>query len=137
MSARYGFKTPSTGAAGALLASASSMRLLTLLAVGALAYGVYHYRQQQPARQRRTGMSDEFLAESVRSGIAGASSRPVDVRCINGVVSLRGTVRRPELDLVLAAALAVPGVVQVTNLLETDEPVGDLGPMQSGIASGV
>ena len=112
------------------------MKLLTLLAVGALAYGIYHY-QQQPRRRRRTGMSDELLAESVRSGIAGASSRPVDVRCVNGMVSLRGTVRRPELDLVLAAALAVPGVVQVTNLLETDEPIGDLGPMQAGIATGV
>jgi len=39
-------------------------------------------------------------------------------------------------DRVLAAALTVPGVVQVTNLIETDDPVGDLGPMQSGIATG-
>jgi osmotically-inducible protein OsmY len=60
----------------------------------------------------------------------------VDVRCVDGVVSLRGTVRKAERDLVLAAALAVPGVTQVVNFLETDEPVGDLGPMQSGIATG-
>jgi osmotically-inducible protein OsmY len=114
------------------------MRLLTLLAVAAVAAGIYHYRTQGvPRRRPGARMSDELLAESVRSGIAGASSRPVEVRCVNGVVSLSGTVRRPELDLVLAAALAVPGVTQVTNLLETDEPVGDLGPMQSGIASGV
>jgi osmotically-inducible protein OsmY len=113
------------------------MKLLTLFAVATLAAGIYHYRQQAPGRRRRTALSDEMLAESVRSGIAGASSRPVDVRCINGVVSLRGTVRRAERDLVLAAALAVPGVTQVTNFMDTDEPVGDLGPMQSGIASGV
>ncbi len=39
--------------------------------------------------------------------------------------------------LVLAAALAVPGVTQVTNFLETEEPVGEISTMQSGIASGV
>ena len=125
---------------GAPLASAGSMRLLTFLAVAAVAAGVYHYRSRTgPARRRRDrqAVSDELLAESVRSGIAGAASSPVDVRCINGVVTLRGTVRTAERDLVLAAALAVPGVTQVTNFLETDEPVGDLGPMQSGIASGV
>ena len=112
------------------------MKLLTLLAVATVAAGIYHYRQHAAPARRRAAMSDEMLAESVRSGITGASSSPVDVRCINGVVSLRGTVRRAERDLVLAAALAVPGVTQVTNFLETDEPVGDLGPMQSGIASG-
>jgi osmotically-inducible protein OsmY len=115
------------------------MRLLTLLAAAALAAGIYHYRQHLGrARPDSQASSDELLAESVRSGIAGASSRPVDVRCINAVVSLRGTVpTRAERDLLLAAALAVPGVAQVTNYLETDEPVGDLGPMQSGIATGV
>jgi osmotically-inducible protein OsmY len=114
------------------------MRLLTILAVAAVAAGIYRYRTQVlPRRRQRAAVSDELLAESVRSGIAGASSRPVEVRCVNGVVSLRGTVRAAERDLVLAAALAVPGVTQVTNFLDTDEPVGDLGPMQSGIASGV
>ena len=114
------------------------MRLLTLVAVAALAAGIYHYRTRtaRPAAAR-TGGSDELLAESVRSGIAGAASSPVDVRVINGVVALRGTVRKAERDLVLAAALAVPGVTQVTNFLETDEPVGEIGTMQSGIATGV
>jgi osmotically-inducible protein OsmY len=117
------------------------MRLLTLAAIATLAYGVYHYRERRGATQREAQApeteSDQMLAESVRSGIAGAASSPVDVKVINGVVSLRGTVRKAERDLVLAAALAVPGVTQVTNFLETDEPVGDLGTMQAGIASGV
>jgi osmotically-inducible protein OsmY len=114
------------------------MRLLTLLAVAAVAAGVYHYRERvgRARREQRT-RSDGELAKRVRSGIAGKASSPVTVRCINGVVSLRGTVRRAERDLLLAAALAVPGVTQVTNYLETDEPVGDLGPMQSGIATGI
>jgi osmotically-inducible protein OsmY len=116
------------------------MRLLTILAVAAVAAGVYHYRQhrglKRPAVDQQTS-KDELLAESVRSGIAGTASTPVDVRCVQGVVTLRGTVRKAERDLVLAAALAVPGVTQVTNFLETDEPVGDIGTMQAGMATGI
>ena len=112
------------------------MRLLTVLAVAALAAGVYQYRQGLLKLGRaRHARSDELLADSVRSAITGKSSSPVAVRCINGVVALRGTVRWAERDPLLAAALAVSGVVQVTNYLETDEPLGDLGPMQSGIAT--
>ena len=38
--------------------------------------------------------------------------------------------RREKVDERLAHA------AQVTNLIETPEPIGDLGPMQSGIATG-
>jgi osmotically-inducible protein OsmY len=115
------------------------MRLLTLVAVAALAAGVYHYRSRRgPTRPRRAAQaqSDQALEESVRRSIAEAASAPVQVHCVRGVVTLRGTVRPTERDLVLAVALTVPGVSQVKNFLETDEPVGDLGPMQSGIATG-
>jgi osmotically-inducible protein OsmY len=116
------------------------MRLLTVLAVAALAAGVYHYRSHRDVARTGRGRqapADALLEENVRSGIAGAASTPVQVRCLSGVVTLRGSVRAAERDLLLAAALAVPGVTQVTNLLEVDEPVGDLGPMQSGIATGI
>jgi osmotically-inducible protein OsmY len=113
------------------------MRLLTLLAVAALAGGVYHYRQRRQRRPGRQGRPSDLLADRVRASISQKAASRVDVRCINGVVTLRGTVLPAERDLVLAAALAVPGVVQVTNFLDTGEPVGDLGPMQSGIATGV
>ena len=115
------------------------MRLLTLLAVAALAAGACHFRSSRLTRARRDRqtVSDAQLEESVRQGIADAASTPVQVRCIDGVVTLRGTVRAAERDLLLAAALAVPGVTQLTNFLETDEPVGDLGPMQSGFATGI
>jgi osmotically-inducible protein OsmY len=113
------------------------MRLLTVLAVAALAAGVYRYRRQLGrADEGRQERSSQRLADAVRSAVTRKVSGPVDVRCVRGVVTLRGTVRAGERDLVLAAVLAVPGVVQVTNFLETDEPVGDLGPMQSGIATG-
>jgi osmotically-inducible protein OsmY len=117
------------------------MRLLTLLAVAALAAGVYHFRGRRgltrSSRRATQAQSDRLLEESVRQSIANAASTPVQVRCRRGVVTLRGNVRPAERDLVLAAALAVPGVTQVTNFFETEEPVGDLGPMQSGIATGV
>jgi hypothetical protein len=113
------------------------MRLLTVLAVAALAAGIYHYRRQLGrARAGRRERANELLAEAVRSAMTGKASRPVGVRCARGVATLRGTLPTGERDRVLAAALAVPGVVQVTSLIETDEPVGDLGPMQSGIATG-
>jgi len=115
------------------------MRILTFLALAALAAGIYHYRSRQLPGRRTLDQraSDELLEERVRAGIAGAASRPVDVRVSSGVVSLRGIVRRAERDLVLASALAVPGVNQVTNYLETEEPVGDIGTMQSGLATGI
>ncbi|MFL6571556.1 MAG: BON domain-containing protein [Burkholderiales bacterium] len=121
------------------------MKLLTVFAVAALAAGVYHYRRQLGrARDGRRGRSNEMLAEAVRSAVTEKASRRVHVRCVRGIVTLRGTLPAVERDRVLAAALAVPGVVQVTNFLELeesaerlrDEPVGDLGPMQSGIATG-
>ena len=86
----------------------------------------------------RPADADERLAESVRSAIAGAASTPIDASAVNGVVTLRGTCRtRAERDLALAAALAVPGIVQVTNLLDTEEPMGEIGTMQSGMATGI
>jgi osmotically-inducible protein OsmY len=113
------------------------MRLLTVLAVAALAAGVYHYRRQSGrAHEGLQERSRQQLADAVRSAIAGKASRRVEVRCVGRVVTLRGSLPATERDRVLAAALAVPGVIQVTNLVETDEPVGDLGPMQSGIATG-
>ncbi|OGA57680.1 MAG: hypothetical protein A3G81_04185 [Betaproteobacteria bacterium RIFCSPLOWO2_12_FULL_65_14] len=52
------------------------------------------------------------------AGIAGAATSPIDVRVANGVVTLRGSVKRAERDLALAVALAVPGVTQVANQFE-------------------
>lgn len=112
------------------------MRLLTVLALAALAGGLYHLGSQRGrTQQARLGRADEGLAAAVRSAIAGKGSGRVDVRSANGVVMLRGSLSAAERDRVLAAALTVPGVVQVTNLIETDEPVGDLGTMQAGIAT--
>lgn len=121
------------------------MRLFTVLAMAALAGGLYHLASQRGGvRQARFRRDDDRLAAAVRSAIAGKGSDRVHVRSASGVVTLRGTLPAAERDRVLAAALAVAGVVQVTNLIEIEEsaerlgaePIGDLGPMQSGIATG-
>jgi len=112
------------------------MRLLTVLAAAALVAGIYHYGRHDRARLSRREKADERLAHAVRSALAGRASARVQVRCLHGTVTLRGTLPASERDAILAAALAVPGVAQVTNFIDTAEPVGDLGPMQSGIATG-
>jgi len=114
------------------------MRLLTLLALATLAAGAY---QIQTSRRRaaRNALTDRQLARRVRAAIESAVANPggVDVRMHGGTVTLRGRVRREERDFVLAAALGAPGVTEVRNYLEIDEPAGDIGTLQSGIATGV
>lgn len=114
------------------------MRLLTLLAVAAVAAGAYHFSRNRRRPARRVAESEQ-LARRVRAAIESAVANPgaVDVRVHRGRATLRGRVRREERDFVLAAALGAPGITQVNNLLEVDEAGGELGPMQSGIATGV
>jgi osmotically-inducible protein OsmY len=114
------------------------MRVLTILAVATVAAGLYHYQHYQVGR-RAARLSELELARKVRAAIEAVVANPGDVvvRVASGIVALRGKVRKVELDRVLAAALAVPGVAQVTNLLEVDEAIGEIGPMQPGIATGI
>jgi osmotically-inducible protein OsmY len=111
------------------------MRLLTLLALATVAAGAYHFR----SRRRIQVDSTSSLARRVRAAIEASVANPggVDVRVHRDTVTLRGRVRREERDFVLAAALGAPGVTQVRNFLEVDEQPGELGTMQSGLATGV
>jgi osmotically-inducible protein OsmY len=111
------------------------MRALTLLAIATLAAGAWHFRSSR----RRRAVSRENLSRRVRAAIESSVANPgaVDVRVFRGTVTLRGRVRREERDFVLAAALGAPGVTQVSNYLEIEEQPGEVGTMQSGIASGV
>jgi osmotically-inducible protein OsmY len=111
------------------------MRALTLIAIGALAAGVYHFR----SRSRTRVAAGTDLARRVRAAIEASVANPgaVDVQVRGTTVRLRGRVRREERDFVLAAALGAPGVTQVANYLEVEEQPGELGPLQSGIATGI
>ncbi|MGH8670062.1 MAG: BON domain-containing protein [Burkholderiales bacterium] len=115
------------------------MRLLTILAIAALAAGVYHYRTSARRPAARKASPNEQLARRVRAAIESSIANPggVEVRVSRGTVTLRGRVRQEERDFVLAAALGAPGVTRVANYLEIDEPGGEVGTMQSGIATGV
>ena len=70
---------------------------------------------------------DQRLDRQVRAQIAALLGGPHAVRITvnQGVVSLRGSVSKTERDDVLAAVLATPGVAQVSNLLEVDEPLAE------------
>lgn len=115
------------------------MRLLTILAVAAVAAGIYHYRSRRaaPPAKVRPFVSDDELAQRVQAAIGAAVANPgrVEVRVIHGIVQLRGQVRQVERDLVVKAALGVPEARQVTDLLETEEPVGEISTLQAGIAT--
>lgn len=114
------------------------MRLLTTLAVTALAAGIYHYKYWSRDRALRQAQADERLAQQVRQAIraAVADPGPVDVCVSCGVVTLRGEVKKVECDVVVAAALAVPGVIEVADFLDSDEPMGEIGTLHTGIATG-
>jgi osmotically-inducible protein OsmY len=114
------------------------MRLLTLLALATVAAGAYHI-QKSRGRATRKALTDKQLARRVRAAIESAVANPggVEVRMHGNTVTLRGRVRKEERDFVLAAALGAPGVTEVRNYLEIDEPAGDIGTMQSGIATGI
>ena len=114
------------------------MRLLTLLALATLAAGAYQF-QKGRSQAARKALADSQLARRVRAAIESAVANPggVEVRLHGSTVTLRGRVRKEERDFVLAAALGAPGVTEVRNYLEIDEPAGDIGTMQSGIATGI
>ena len=111
------------------------MRLLTIVAIAALAAGAYHFRSSRRGQAR----TSDHLARRVRAAIEASVANPggVDVRVQRGTVTLRGRVRKEERDFVLAAALGAPGVTRVSNYLEIDDDSGEVGTMQSGLATGI
>ena len=112
------------------------MKTLTLLALATLAAGAYHF---STSRRRVAQTRLDPVARRVRAAIESSVTRPadIDVRVHRGTVTLRGRVRKEERDFVLAAALGAPGISRVNNLLELEEQPGELGPLQSGVATGV
>lgn len=113
--------------------------LLTLAAAAAVAAGIYHFQRSRARPARARALTNEQLARRVRAAIEAAVADPggVEVRVSGGTVRLRGRLRKEERDFALAAALGAPGVSRVVSDLEIDERPGELGPMQSGIATGV
>lgn len=80
------------------------MRLLPLLALAGLAAFLLSRRRLDP---------DERIRRSVRRLLPDNVQMTVD----DGVVSLRGALSRGPRDDLLVAVLAIPGVIEVRNLL--------------------
>jgi BON domain len=102
-------------------------RFFSLLAMGA-AIGALFYldRSNRPPTVIRPapGRSwDDYLAGRVRAALP----KTIQVAVHDAAVTLRGSVPYRERDRVLAAALAIPGIERVINLLETEERPADLG----------
>ena len=111
------------------------MRTLTLIAIAVVAAGAYHF---STGRRRQARARLDPVARRLRAAIESSVSNPgeIDVRVHRGTVTLRGRVRREERDFVLAAALGAPGITRVNNLLEVQDQPGELGTLQSGMATG-
>jgi hypothetical protein len=96
------------------------MRLLTLAAIAGLAVGIRHllaHRAASRAPQRRPIIGT--LAKKVRD-VAEIPDN-VTVTSHKGVVTLKGgPVPRADVDRALAAVLAVPGVHEVRNYVQTE-----------------
>ena len=105
-------------------------RLMSFLAVAGAAAGLVYFlqtrRRAADAHGRARGyyegepVPDDILEARIRSALAPVAPREaIDLRVTNGAVVLRGALARAARDRVLAAVLAVPGVTQVANYLET------------------
>ena len=102
--------------------------LVLLAAAGAAAY--FYSRQKRPARRAKAAAfpDDRQLEERIRTALGDIVADPgaIHVTVHHGAASLRGPVLPGERDRVLTAVLDVPGVLQVTNLLEPVEPARPL-----------
>jgi hypothetical protein len=107
------------------------MNLRTLALVAAAA-GIAAYL----VRKERRGYhpvpkpfpEDRVIEQRIREKLAEIVADPdaIHVTVHNGTASLHGPVLPAERDRALTAVLDVPGVLQVTNLLELVEPAGSL-----------
>ena len=93
--------------------------LLTLAAIAGVAAGIRHllsHRAAPPAPRKRPIIG--ALAKKVRDSAEIPDN--VDVTSRKGVVTLKGgPIPKDEVDRALAAVLAVPGVHEVRNYVQT------------------
>jgi uncharacterized membrane protein len=78
---------------------------------------------------------DRVVTERVRAEVGRWVSHPraLDVSVVDGRVTLRGPILRPEVDALLRAVRGVPGVVAVDARLDPHETAGDIPALQGGV----
>ena len=106
------------------------IRSLVLIAAAGAAAAYLYSREQRPGARRKAAAfpDDRQLEERIRTALADIVADPgaIHVTVNHGAASLRGPVLPGERDRALTAVLDVPGVLQVTNLLEPVEPARPL-----------
>ncbi|HEY6821362.1 MAG TPA: BON domain-containing protein [Burkholderiales bacterium] len=102
-------------------------RFISLLAMGAAVSALFYldrFNRPRSATRAAPGRSwDDYLAGRVRAALP----KSIQVAVHNAAVTLRGSVPYNERDRMLAAALAIPGIERVINLLEAQGRPADLG----------
>ncbi len=103
----------------------------------ALAHGLRNRTTGLVAGARRrlsrtpVSVSDDVLAERVRARMGHlVSHSSIDVQAVQGEVTLRGPVLDTEIDGLLHAVRAVPGVRGVVNQLEPHSRPGNIPGLQ-------
>jgi osmotically-inducible protein OsmY len=106
------------------------IRSLVLIAAAGAAAAYLYSRQQRPGARREAAAlpEDRELEGRIRTVLADLVADPgaIHITVHHGAASLRGPVLPGERDRALTAVLDVPGVLQVTNLLEPVEPARPL-----------
>lgn len=77
-------------------------------------------------------LTDQVLTELVRAEMGRVNSHPgaIDVSSNDGKVVLRGQILTKEVDALMSAVEALPGVKQVDNRLEVHEEAGNIPSLQ-------
>jgi hypothetical protein len=77
-------------------------------------------------------VDDRRLVERVRSRLGRACSHPgaIEVEVADGIVTLRGPILTSEIDDVIAAAAALPGIRAVDSAFEVYETAGSIPSLQ-------
>ncbi|HEY3360180.1 MAG TPA: SRPBCC family protein [Polyangia bacterium] len=76
--------------------------------------------------------SDDVLEARVRSELGRVVSHPraIEVLCDDGRVMLSGPILRAEVDELIAAVQAIPGVAEIDNMLEIHDQPGNIPALQ-------
>jgi uncharacterized membrane protein len=89
-------------------------------------------------RFEKEGVSDEVLEQRVRSVIGRyvSHARAMEVKCKDGTVELSGWAMTYELDGLIRAVKAVPGVKEVSAFLHSANESGSIPALQGGRGRG-
>lgn len=83
---------------------------------------------------RTENVTDDVLEARVRSTLGRFVSHPhaIEVKAVEGLINISGTILTAEVHPLLAAVAAIEGVKNISNCLETHDSPGDIPALQGG-----